>query len=116
MRTRKKYLNIMMAFLIVSLSMKCFAKELNFEELSPETLTENRAEICLDGPALENLRGYKTKCDLCQADLLDTRATLKTCADAGKPSSDWWADPKIVVGGMVVTLSLGVLLGVLVAD
>lgn len=91
---------------------------MSLENLKPEMVkAENDpGHICFDDEQLKDLRGYKNKCDLCQADLLDTRAALTACKNAGKPENSWWADPEIVIGGLAISLSFGVLIGVLVSD
>lgn len=73
---------------------------------------EGPGHICLNDNDLKNLRGYKNMCDTCKMDLRDTKAAYQGCIDAGKPAHDWWADPRIVVGGVVVSFSVGLLIGV----
>lgn len=68
---------------------------------------------CFDLVEMKSLATYKKSCDVCKLDLEDTNKTLSACAAVGSSEEKWWSDPKFVIGGFVVSFSVGVALATL---
>ncbi len=56
------------------------------------------------------LANREIQCQKCEADLRLTKAAYEDAIKAPKQNEAWWADPKIVIGGFVVTASVTALL------
>ena len=77
---------------------------------------EPKSDLTCYGPQqVSALAVYKKACDVCKLDLSDTQKALDRCYQNGKPSTDWWAAPTVIVGGMALSVSLGVLIGIAVS-
>jgi hypothetical protein len=77
------------------------------------------SKLGIDGAHFSNeqiaaLAKYKKHCDVVKLNLESTKKTLKKCKDRGAPVKQWWSDPYLVIGGMAVSLSVGVIVGVLI--
>lgn len=88
------------------------------ESISGETLIDGvkpqpSGYSCFSPEDIGHLATYKKTCDVCKYDLRATKSTLQNCIDHGAPATKWWADPNIVIGGFAISLSLGVMLGVM---
>lgn len=70
---------------------------------------------CFTPQEISHLAAFKKSCDVCKLDLADTKKAFDKCVDAGAPAKAWWADPKLVVGGFAISLSVGALLGVVLS-
>jgi hypothetical protein len=70
---------------------------------------------CFSPVEMSYLAAYKKSCDVCTRDLKDTKGTLGKCIDGGASATRWWADPTFIIGGFAVSLSLGIVAGVLLA-
>ena len=66
---------------------------------------------CYSPEEIRALANYKKGCDVCKLNLKDTKNTLQKCIDHGAPATQWWADPKLVVGGFVISIGVGALIG-----
>lgn len=90
------------------------AEELELKNLAIEANTP-AGTMCLDQYEIKDLAAFKKSCDVCRLDLKSTQNTLKKCVDHGAPATAWWADPKIVVGGIAISLGLGAIIGMAIA-
>jgi len=68
---------------------------------------------CYSKDEIGALANYKKSCDVCRLDLKDTEATLSKCVNSGSPATKWWADPKFVVGGFVLSFTIGAIVGLM---
>jgi len=67
---------------------------------------------CYDQDEMKDLASFKKSCDVCKLDLKDTTNTLGECVNYNP--SKWWNDPKLIIGGFVVSLSVGIVAGLLI--
>ena len=101
---------ILVAFLTASLAAPLSAAPKTLQTLLPgECLPENNC-ICLTGDGVDLVNQEMIDYEKC----LDREQARKPLQDALGPSlapQPWWADPKIVIGGIVVSGSIGLAIG-----
>ena len=78
-----------------------------------EVISTN-GRFCLNNDDQRSLAAFKLNCDIQEMDLIKCRNTLDACITAGDAPDYWWAEPKIVVAGMVVSAALGAVIVALV--
>ena len=88
-----------------------YAVTANFPTSAAEQAT---AMLCLNEEEQDNLAAFKLNCDAQELDLIKCKSTLDACINQGAPPSYWWAEPAIVVGGLVISAGIGALVVALV--
>lgn len=64
----------------------------------------------LNAEQMRALANREVACQKCEVDLRLTKLAYEDAIKAPHQNDSWWADPKIVIGGFVVTASLTALI------
>ena len=71
---------------------------------------------CFNTQEISQLASFKKDCDVCQLDLNACKNTMSAVVEGELPAVQWYQQPEIIIGGMVVTFSLGILVGYVVCS
>ena len=69
--------------------------------------------ICFPQPAVNKIANEIKYADMCSAQLDLANARINQFAREGTPDVEWWQQPTFIVGGLVVSLSVGLWVGAL---
>lgn len=71
---------------------------------------------CLDTKAVKSLANREVQCQKYKSDLDLTQKAYQDAIKAPHNDDKWWAEPKIVIGGMVLTASVAALVTYIVVN
>ena len=70
-------------------------------------IISTKALLCLDVDDQRNLAEFKLNCDVREMDYVKCRSTWDACINDGDAPDYWWAEPKIVIGGLIISAGVG---------
>lgn len=65
---------------------------------------------------LKFLANREIQCQKTEASLKFTEQAYQSCLSAPPPKGEWWQEPKVVIGGVVVSFALGAVLGYIIVN
>ena len=80
------------------------------------TATDLPNAVCYEPAQLEVIAQGFRDLDVCRQTLVLREQFIEQAKLAPPPENAWWADPSFVVGGVVVSASVGLALGILVGQ